>query len=211
MRAETQYPDCLPYRRKQTQIWDRLTAEEIADQIKETVNHKRKIPIKFLRMQEAGDFRNQADVTKTSHLAGLLRGVVTVYTYTARRDLDFSRISSNLIVNGSGFMVTNNFQVVNEFRPGPQCRGIKGGGCYGCKLCKSRGGKVIQELLRGGKLKTSANSDIDTTEHGGVPEIDLAGGLLQPKTSAKRTRKTTGKKTRRYADGSPMIDFGGLK
>ena len=39
---------------------------------------------------------------------------VKVYTYTARRDLDFSNVK-HLVVNGSGFMVHNNFTVVKEF------------------------------------------------------------------------------------------------
>lgn len=55
----------LRYRRMQTKVWDALSAEEIAEQIKDVVKRRRKIPIKFLRMQEAGDFRDARDVDKT--------------------------------------------------------------------------------------------------------------------------------------------------
>jgi hypothetical protein len=37
-----------------------------------------------------------------------------VYTYTARKDLNYENISDNLVVNGSGFMVSNNFYVINK-------------------------------------------------------------------------------------------------
>jgi hypothetical protein len=172
LRAEKQYPDVLPYRRAQTRVWDSLTPEEIAADVKKMVYSKsRKVPIKYLRMQESGDFRNQADVAKTSRLADLLKGVVRVYTYTARRDLRFGGLSPNLVINGSNFKVNNSFKVTDEqgFNAcpkgnppsydcakcpspckSPRCHGIKGGGCFKCGLCKTNKGLVIRELLRSG-------------------------------------------------------------
>lgn len=194
LRAEKQYPDVLPYRRKQMHIWDALTPEEIAEDVKAMLVHKRKIPIKFLRMQEAGDFRNQDDLNKMSRLADLLKGHVNVYTYTARKDLNYSRISGNLAINGSGFMISNNFKVVSQLEPGaPACRGIAGGGCYGCKLCKVKGHKVIQELLRGGGK--SKNIKDDTSEHGGVARDtkDIGGGT-PTMTGVKTTKRSAPKK-----------------
>jgi len=207
LRAEKQYPPVLPYRRKQTRIWDSLTAEEIAEDVKAIAQRPHEVPIRYLRMQEAGDFRDQADVNKTSRLADLLRGIVTVYTYTARRDLDYRNISSNLIVNGSGFMVSNNCKVVGKLEKGvPACRGIKGGGCYGCTLCKTKGGKVIQEILRspgGGTGSVDFTEDAD--EHGGVAmnpleevsasPLDLGvvgqGAGARKTTKKKRSRRST--------------------
>lgn len=162
LRAERQYPQVLPYRNSQTEIWDSLSAEEIAEDVKVLARRKRKVPIKYLRMQESGDFRHHGDLAKMSRIADLLRGVVRVYTYTARRDLFQSpvRTSDNLVINGSGFMVDNNFRVVNkdQLQPGPKCRGIKGGGCFGCPLCKTKGRKVIQEVLRGSKARVGGDS-----------------------------------------------------
>ena len=39
--AEHRYPEVLPYRRSQTRIWDKLTAEEIAADIKAIVARRR--------------------------------------------------------------------------------------------------------------------------------------------------------------------------
>ncbi len=175
--AAERYPDVLKYRRRQTAIWDALTPEQIADDIKaikaKEERRKNAVPIRYLRLQESGDFRDQADVDKASRVADLLRGVVHIYTYTARRDLDFSHHSTNLTINGSGFMVDNDFHVVTTLKPGPRCRGIAGGGCYGCVLCKQSAGRVIQEELRTGKRKKTTPTevvqpDLTLDEHGGV-------------------------------------------
>lgn len=185
-RDENLYKAVLPYRRRQTRIWDALTAEEIADQVRVLVNRQRKIPIRYLRMQEAGDFRNKADIDKMSKIADLLKGVVTVYTYTARRDLFPHPHSANLVINGSGFMVDNNFKVINEdqLEPGPKCRGIKGGGCYGCYLCKTKGHKTIQEVLRGSKKPVPNRSDIPR-------------GYLEPTETVSGVQSGVGSKTSR--------------
>jgi len=54
-----------------------------------------------LRFSESGDFRTQKDVDKASAIADLLD--VPVWTYTARRDLDFTNLPANFTVNGSGY------------------------------------------------------------------------------------------------------------
>ena len=198
-RDENLYKAVLPYRRRQTRVWDALTAEEIAEDIKTLVDHRRKIPIRYLRMQESGDFRNTADIDKMSRIADLLKGIVTVYTYTARRDLFPYPHSSNLVINGSGFMVDNNFKVVNEdqLTAGPKCRGIKGGGCYGCYLCKTKGGKVIQELLRGSKARVPNRSDIphnylEPTETLGGVETGTGKKVVHKKARTRKNRQTDG-------------------
>lgn len=61
-----------------------------------------KIKITKLRLNEAGDFRNQEEIKKWNKIAGRLRkdhGIAT-YAYTARSDLDFSK-APNIIINGS--------------------------------------------------------------------------------------------------------------
>lgn len=201
LRAERRFPRVLPYRRRQTDIWDQLSAAEIAEDVKVLARRRRKIPTKYLRMQESGDFRHHGDLAKMSELADLLKGVVTVYTYTARRDLFPARTSSNLIINGSGFMVDNNFKVVNkdQLQVGPKCRGIKGGGCFGCRLCKTKGKKVIQEVLRG-SVKPVGDGK------GGVPQnpedtgdLFVEEGLIEvfsPATSTPSGTLSRGRVTR---------------
>jgi hypothetical protein len=221
LKAERQYPKCLPYRRRQTKIWDNSDVVDLAQDIKDMLKQRRKMPIKYLRMQEAGDFRNQADVDKMSQLADALRGVVKVYTYTARKDLDFTGHSSNLVINGSGFKregVNSSFKVVDtkgyaacpKGYPSsfdcnkceaqcnsPRCRGIKGGGCLECELCKAGGGKIIRELLRVGKGTGSMDKTGNTDEHGGVDSLELAPGIIGDLTpgikSKSKKRKTTKK------------------
>ncbi len=62
----------------------------------------KKVKIKQLRLNEAGDFRDQEQVRQWNRIAGRLKREhgITTYTYTARNDLDFSR-APNLIVNAS--------------------------------------------------------------------------------------------------------------
>jgi hypothetical protein len=210
MSSERQYPDCLPYRRRQTKIWDKSTAEDLALDIKEMLSRKRKVPIKYLRMQEAGDFRNQADVDKTARLASALKGTLKVYTYTARKDLKLPADSPNLVINGSNFKVSNSFKVTDtagyEFCPkgrpssfdcnkceskckSPRCRGIKGGGCLGCDLCKSGGGKVIRELLR--------------VSGGTAPLNDANPTKLTPGIAGQGSKKKVTKKPAKRSDILP--------
>ena len=73
-----------------------------------------KTKITRLRLNEAGDFRNQKEIKKWNKIAGRLKrehGIVT-YTYTARSDLDFSK-APNIVVNGSNPGIRG---AVREFR-----------------------------------------------------------------------------------------------
>jgi hypothetical protein len=178
---------CLHNRSEQTKIWDALSADQLADAINQIVTKESRlkdkgkiVPIKYVRFQESGDFRNQADVDKMSRIASLLK--VPSYTYTARRDLNYDRVSPKLTINGSGFMVHNDFHVVAEIKPGPHCRGIKGGGCMGCPFCKQRRGVVIQEMLRSASKKSLADLKAGILpkgdEHGGV-ESEIANDASQ--------------------------------
>lgn len=129
-KAERMYPQVLPYRRRQEAYWKECSAEQFAKEFQAVVSRKRN-PVKYLRVSESGDFRSQKDLDKLSRIADLLKGVVKVYAYTARKDLDFSNVSGNLVINGSSFMVHNNFEAV----PGDvyESKDIK---CPGdCKIC----------------------------------------------------------------------------
>ena len=70
--------------------------------------------IKKLRINEAGDFRDQKEIKKWNKIAGRLRKEhdIVTYTYTARSDLDYSR-APNIIVNGSNPGIRG---AVREFR-----------------------------------------------------------------------------------------------
>jgi hypothetical protein len=214
LRDENFYKGSLPYRRRQTKVWDALSAEEIASQIKDIVmrrrNQKRGVPVKYLRMQESGDFRDASDVDKMSRLADLLKGVVTVYTDTARRDLFPRPHSSNLVINGSGFMVDNNFKVVNadQLGSGYKCRAvyvpISKNPCYGCTLCKTKGGKTIQETLRGSSKRVPNRSNIP---HGYEDEY-AKEIVMNVKGTGKKLKRP---KKARKSDSEPDSTLGGLR
>ena len=149
LKAERQYPSCLPYRKEQTIIWENNSAVDIANAIIKIAKNKRKNIIKYVRFNEAGDFKGQADIVKMSKIADILKdiaikgNIIKVYGYTARKDLNFSNISDNMVVNGSNFMIHNNFVVVKQ----PISKIICKGNCRICNLCKVRTGKIIEVKL----------------------------------------------------------------
>ena len=143
MKAERQYPACLPFRRAQDMMFHAITANEIANSIITRAAGKR-VKIKYLRFSESGDFKNQRDVNKMSKIAELLEPAgIRVYGYTARRDLKFDKIHKNMIVNGSGFMVSNNSEAVPEAKPGDV---VCPGNCRTCHMCKSKKGLNIKVM-----------------------------------------------------------------
>jgi hypothetical protein len=126
----------LAYRERQAKQWQRESAEEIAGGI---LKHTR---LKYMRFSEAGDFPEQRDVEKMSRLAELLGHYgLRTYGYTARRDLNFTRVSKHMTVTGSGFGIHNRFDVVKKYNPDKfyNCPG----NCRSCNFCKERRGITI--------------------------------------------------------------------
>jgi len=111
-------------------------------------SEKRK-DIKYLRFDEAGDFRGIRDLIKVNAVADMLAeyGIVA-YMYTARRVLmrdGRKYVNGNLVINGSGFTWTNEFRAVPELPvKGLKCKGD----CSACSLCKVAHGKTIYEKIR---------------------------------------------------------------
>jgi len=144
-KAERMYPGTSPYRERQELYWDSIDADTFADEFIQSVS-KKKNPIKYLRVSESGDFKGQSDVDKLSDIANQLgKHNIVVYTYTARKDLDFSKKSKNLIVNGSGFMVSNNFYIIKE-KEDKSDKFLCPGGCLKCNLCKEEKSRNIAVL-----------------------------------------------------------------
>jgi hypothetical protein len=135
LRGELRWYHPLTYRRRQEKLWDALTAEEFAGQFLSLVK-RRRIRTKALRLNESGDFRSQADVDKASRIAELLAPAgIRVYCYTARRDLDFSGVSPNFVVNGSGFKVQGEFRFILSRKDRPKGYGICPMDCRKCRRC----------------------------------------------------------------------------
>lgn len=106
---------------------------------------------KKLRINEAGDFRDQKEIRKWNKVAGRLRkehGIVT-YGYTSRSDLDFSK-APNIIINGSNPGIRG---AIREFRciepeEFDNMKVSKGeykcpGDCRICQVCSTRGFKGV--------------------------------------------------------------------
>ena len=143
MKAERQYPAVLPFRRRQEKAWDSTTAQDFASAFMEVAKSKKKVPIKYFHFSEAGDFKSQADVVHMTTIARLLKKEgITTYGYTARKDLDFTGLKKVATVQGSSFMVSNEFKPVTEFTGKfTQCNGSD---CSICKLCKVSKGQIIE-------------------------------------------------------------------
>ena len=171
-KAEVQYPSTLKYRREQTLLWDDITAEQFANAIVE-ISIKKKIALKYLRFSESGDIRNVQDIAKivkiahnlyNAHKADKYLGLINIYLYTKRIDLKealqlASSECSNLVINGSGFMLDNNYTAADGYaidKKVVKILNIKNsiilpkkdtvlcnGDCSLCSLCKVKGNKNI--------------------------------------------------------------------
>lgn len=141
MKAERCYPQVLPYRRYQETYWDLNNPKKIAEDLVKIIKNK-KNKINYVRFSEAGDFRGQDDVWKMKELAKAIPNVI-FYGYTARNDLVYDDIPDNMVVNGSGFMISNSFTAVPEILEGDtSCPGD----CRKCDLCKHAQGHNIKVL-----------------------------------------------------------------
>ncbi len=101
--SRTCFPRCQGHRNHQAKFWDMCSPKLF-------IHELNKFEFEKLRFSEVGDFRNQGDVAKMKTIALLLEK--PVWTYTARRDLDFSTLPGNLTISGSGFMLDNQFNAV---------------------------------------------------------------------------------------------------
>jgi len=99
-KAERQYPQVLPYRRRQEYLWDCMTADMFAEAFAELVSRKRN-DVTAIRFSEAGDFRNDADIIKVNRIAELVD--VDVYTYSASDYLNWSHADSFTVNQSNDF------------------------------------------------------------------------------------------------------------
>ena len=138
-------PAVLPFRRRQAEYWKGATPSDfVADFLvcARIVERKSGRKVDTLRFSEAGDFPSQKDVDKFVKVATMLkRRGFSVYGYTARRDLDFSKLMKAAVVQGSGFMLSNNFKVVDS--PSGKHK-VCAGDCSICSLCRTAGKKVVE-------------------------------------------------------------------
>lgn len=114
LKAERLYPGCLPYRTRQQGYWLKSDLTRVLhDFVILLSKGKRAQNIKYLRLNESGDFHTQACVEKAELLARHLKALfgIKTYTYSARSDLDFSNCRA-LMVKGSGHDKGNNGRTI---------------------------------------------------------------------------------------------------
>lgn len=159
MKAEKMYPQTLPYRTRQEKYWLETDAFEIAEEIQKAFNRNLKTELKYVRVNEAGDFHSMACVEKLIQIAQILPHI-KFYTYTHRSDLIHAgmNIPANLVINTSNFSVKG----FNQFKAIPEIKvhGMKKiakvkkeilnfadfacmGDCSICGYCKKSHGKTI--------------------------------------------------------------------
>jgi hypothetical protein len=143
LKAEKQYHHVVPqYRFRQALFWLINDAKTIANTIKTKANNIRVGEIKYVRLNESGDFWDQNCVKKLFEVCNEVPKL-RFYIYTARRDLNFEGRPENLTINGSGFMVDNSFNPV-DFPTGVNtCPND----CRTCDMCKKSDNKEIEVVI----------------------------------------------------------------
>ena len=143
MHSEIQYRPVLPYRENQTAVFDSMSGEDLGVAMLNIFNRKI-IKINKLRFSEAGDFRSQDDVDKFTKTASILRAAgIKVYGYVANDDFDYSELKKYASINGQGFTVTNQINVVDQFTETTGVIKCKGD-CRICSACANAIGKIIE-------------------------------------------------------------------
>lgn len=96
--------------------------------------------INLLRFNEVGEFENQEDLIKMRDISNIVyeQTGVKSYTYTHNRDLDFNIDRPHLTINGSGFIIDNQFTVIS---PSEYKRYVESHNCFECpqkcEMCNS--------------------------------------------------------------------------
>ena len=97
--------------------------------------------VNLVRFQEVGDFRSTADLTKMIDVSNLIYEELGInsYTYTHNKDIPYNCFKRpHLVINGSGFMIDNQFTVVP---PSEYERYVAEHDCFECpqkcKMCNS--------------------------------------------------------------------------
>jgi hypothetical protein len=98
-------------------------------------------PINLVRFQEVGDFRSTEDLTKMIDVSNIIFEELGInsYTYTHNRDIPYNLFERpHLTINGSGFMVDNQFTVIP---PAEYERYVEEHNCFRCpqkcEMCNS--------------------------------------------------------------------------
>ena len=85
---------------------------------------------------------------------------IACYGYTARKDLDFKELMKVATVQGSSFMVTNNFKFIPKGETIEGCDKVCAGDCRICSLCWTGKGLVIAIITEGDEVIPGLANDV---------------------------------------------------
>lgn len=117
---EVRFKDRLKDRIEQEIYFRAVPAEIIGNQlakiIKDYNTPNRIYKIDRIRFSEVGELRNQYDLEKIITISSIVETLTGVksYTYTHNKNLNFNIKRPSLTINGSNFMVDNEYRVVED-------------------------------------------------------------------------------------------------
>lgn len=122
-------------------------------------NNHHKIKIKNIRWSEVGELRNQEDLNKIIEISNEIfrKRNIKSYIYTHNQSLDFwSMERPGLVINGSGFMVDNEYRVVKKNKRENEYNTLEDISnkrdcicdCTKCGYCLEKNGFILIEELR---------------------------------------------------------------
>lgn len=151
---EVMSADVTRFRLEEEIAFRSLNAKEIAQQIIPQIKarnaSKSKEGIKQVRWNEVGELRNQKDLEKVNAISNILYEEFGIhsYIYTHNRYLDFSIDRPHLTVLGSGFMVDNEYRVVEDKSTLDEVFFECNCDCTKCNICPLKLDLVIVEEVR---------------------------------------------------------------
>lgn len=109
-KSERIYPSVLNFRNEQELYFDNTSSKQISTDLKEYIEQLN-FKVTYIRFNESGDIKNQSSVKKLFDICNNLKDF-KFYMYTSRFDLNFKNKPKNLIINGSNFMLDNEFKMI---------------------------------------------------------------------------------------------------
>jgi hypothetical protein len=193
--TEKRFQSSINKSNRSSEQWSCLSAKGLAMSL--DILMKKMPNVKFLRLNNAGEFRNLpsdpellakvsdemkeklADVDDVGKLVRLgeelkkMQNPLIIYTYTHRTDIKFPSLPENVVINGSGYMISNAFVPMDyedyvaalDMKEAGTLKEINGeqvskvvtcmGDCRPCPFCKKAEGKHILIAIHGATTKAN--------------------------------------------------------
>ncbi len=193
--TEKRFKSSVNKSEKSSEQWSCLSPKGLAMSL--DILMKKMPNVKYLRLNNAGEFRNLpsdpellakvpddvkeklANVDDVGKLVKLGEELISIgnplvmYTYTHRTDLKFPSLPSNVVINGSGYMISNAFVPMDyddyvktlDLKEKGELKELNNekvekvvmcmGDCRPCPFCKKAEGKHILIAIHGATTKTN--------------------------------------------------------